>query len=272
MVKIEEIAQLFINKFKNTFSLSKPRSKVNMGDWNHIRNEACWEGEMNTIPDEEEVVRVLGSMGKDKAPGPDGLQVAFYRTHWDTIRLDFMNMVTYFFTTKTLPLFINDTNLVLIPKKENPRGVNDYRPIALCNVTYKCISKILALRLRNVLPLVISPNQTVFVKGRSITENTSVAREIVHPMAIKKGKKGFMMIKLDMEKAYDKMNWEFVKEALQLHEVKEPLLKWTTRCIEIKGMNLMLNGSKHGTFRPQCGLRQGDSFSSSLFILAADLL
>lgn len=170
------------------------------------------------------------------------------------------------------PIFINDTNVVLIPKSANPSTVNDYRPIALCNVIYQCISKTIALRLRNVLPYIISPAQTAFVKGRSITENTSIARDIVHSLSSRKGSRGYMLIKLDMEKAFDKMSWDFIKEVLQFHGMKDPMLGWIMSCIKIKQMNLLINGSKHGTITPQCGLRQGDPLSPSLFILAADLL
>lgn len=211
-------------------------------------------------------------MGPDKAPGPDGIPTAFFKTHWETVCSDLLKMVTHFFSKCDMPHFINDTNLVLILKKENLTTVNDYRPIALCNVVYKCISKIIALRLRNVLPLLISPAQTTFVKGRSITENTSIAKEIVHSMSRKKGTKGFMLIKLDMEKVFDRMNWELIREALQFHGMRDPLLGWIMRCIKIKKMNLILNGSKKCEIIPHCGLRQGDPLSPSLFILAADIL
>uniref|UniRef100_A0A803QD49 Reverse transcriptase domain-containing protein n=1 Tax=Cannabis sativa TaxID=3483 RepID=A0A803QD49_CANSA len=233
--QIADIAKQFIDKFSNTFSISKPRTALRLEEWLHLKSDCCLDSDLNTIPTEDEIFKALCSMGIDKAPGPDGLPVAFFRSHWETIRPDFLKMIAHFFQTSRVPPFINDTNLVLIPKKENPSTM-------------------------------------AFFKGRSISENTSVEKEIVHSMARRNGSKGFMMIKLDMEKVYDKMNWEFIKEALQFHGVSDPLLGWIMNCIEIKKMNLIINGSKQGTISSQCGLRQGDPLSPALFILVADLL
>lgn len=148
---------------------------MDLDEWGYTRTDYHWDEELNSIPNEDEIFRALQSMGLDKAPGPDGLPTVFFKAHWDTIRKDFLKMTFQFFTRSKLPHFINDTNLVLIPKSGNPSMVNDYHPIALCNVIYKCISKVIALRLQNVLPHIISPTQTAFVKGQSMKENTSIA-------------------------------------------------------------------------------------------------
>ena len=101
---------------------------------------------------------------------------------------------------------INHTNIVLIPKVKNPEKISDFRPISSCNVIYKIMSKVLANKLKQVLPYIVSPTQSVFVPGRLITDNVLVAYETLHTMhARKKGKKRSLALKLDVSKAYDRV-------------------------------------------------------------------
>ncbi|KAM6552088.1 hypothetical protein CsatB_001896 [Cannabis sativa] len=268
----DRIAQCFLMKYKEIFSKNihglTPLADSLFDKIISDQDNAL----LNVIPMEDEVIAAIKSMGKDKAPGPDGLPPSFYLHHWDTVKDDLIEMVLHFFTHLELPQFINDTSLVLVPKKDSPSTVNDYRPIALCNVAYKIISKIIASRMRYLLPKIVSPNQAAFVKGRHIAENTMIAREIVHSMGKKRGKRGFMLIKLDLEKAYDKLNWEFVISVLHQIGFSHPFTKWIETCISVAEIKLLLNGSVVGKFSPERGLRQGDPLSPSLYIVAAETL
>lgn len=112
----------------------------------------------------------------------------------------------------TFPLGINDMSVVLIPKKENVDSMKDLRPIALCNVVYKLIAKVLANRLRIILPGIISENQSAFIPCRSITDNVLAAFELLlHMNQKKRDSKGEVALKLDVIKAYDRIDWDFLQ-------------------------------------------------------------
>ncbi|XP_062080982.1 uncharacterized protein LOC133785782 [Humulus lupulus] len=181
-------------------------------------------------------------------------------------------MVKHFFTHCDLPASINAANLVLLPKREQPSSINDYRPIALCNVAYKIISKLLANRLRPLLPILVSPMQSAFVKGRVIHDNSMVVQEILHSMQHKRNKDGYFLVKLDMEKAYDRLDWHFLKAVLSNWGFHDTFVGWIMKCVSTSTFSLLLNGAKAGNLTPSRGLRQDDPLSPALFIIATDVL
>ena len=109
-----------------------------------------------------------------------------------------------------MPEYLNRTNVVLIPKMAGPESLGNYRPISLCNIVYKIVTKILVARIRPFLDKLVSPLQSAFVLGRRSVDNAIVVQEIIHTISNKKGRVGYMAIKVDLEKAYDKIEWSFI--------------------------------------------------------------
>ena len=160
-----------------------------------------------------EVQQALKQMASLTAPGPDGMSPIFYKTFWHIAGDDVTTVVLNTLNFGIVPEAINTTFISLIPKIKNPRKASDFRPISLCNVIYKLIAKVVANRLKKFLMNTIPDSQSAFLSGRLITDNILVAFETLHYLKQKtKGKEGYMALKWDMSKAYDRMEWRFWRE------------------------------------------------------------
>lgn len=139
-------------------------------------------------------------------------------------------------------------------------------------MVYKGLSKLLVNRLKPFMNRLVSPFQASFVSRRSIHENIIIAKEIVHSMNRVRGKKGFMVVKIDLEKAYDMMNWNFIGKVLAEIGVDEKLRRVIMGCVASTSMSVMWNGGRKDSFTPYKGLRQGDPLSPYLFVLGMEKL
>ncbi|KAI3465769.1 hypothetical protein Pfo_022432 [Paulownia fortunei] len=155
-------------------------------------------------PDIDEIKQAIFEMETDSVAGPNGFSAFFFQYCWDIIHTDIKEAMEDFFAGNTMLRSYTATSLILIPKTENSKTWSDFRPISLCNVTNKIIAKILRNRLSNILPKIISPSQSSFVKGRIISDNILLAQEIMHSINAKR-KYDNVALKLDMNKAYDKV-------------------------------------------------------------------
>ena len=165
---------------------------------------------------EKEISDALFQIGPLKAPGPDGFPARFFQRNWGTLKEKVIPAVHEFFRTGIMPDGANITSIVLIPKVSNPSKISEYRPISLCNVIYKVVSKCLVNRLRPLLDGIVTPAQSAFVPGRMITDNVLLAFECIHHIKQEKDPtKSFCAYKLDLSKTYDRVDWSFFRQVMQ---------------------------------------------------------
>lgn len=169
---------------------------------------------LDTPMSDEEITAALWSLKAFKAPGPDGLHVGFFQRFWHTVGNSVKEEAKQAFLQRKVPEYLNSTSIVLIPKIQRSETIGSYRPISLCNSVYKIITKIIVGRLRLYLDKLIAPCQAAYVLGRKGVDNAIIVQEIIHLMEKTKGRGGYMALKIDLEKAYDKLECSFIKDTL----------------------------------------------------------
>ncbi|KAL0292598.1 UNVERIFIED_CONTAM: hypothetical protein Sradi_6983200 [Sesamum radiatum] len=190
----------------------------------------------------------------DSAPG------LFFKAAWPEIGNEICAAVIEFFQSGKLLKQINATLLTLIPKVQLPTSVSDYRPISCCNVIYKVITKILVIRMQRVLHLLIDYSQNAFVPGRSISDNILLAQELLAGYNQSKLPPR-CTIKIDIQKAYDSVEWDFLLEGLRVFNFPPQFIVWINQCVSTATFSVALNGAVYGFFPGARGLRQGDPIS-----------
>jgi hypothetical protein len=207
-----------------------------------------------------------------KAPGPNGFNAGFFQKHWDIVGPEVCKAILYFFNNATLDSVLNSTFIALIPKMSSPTSVTKFRPISLCNVLYKIISKVLANQLKVILPNIISLYQSAFIPSRLITNNILEAYETLHTMHILRGKKGYMVVKIDMSKVYDRVKWGFLEAVMGKMGFAPGWIKLIMMCVTSAHYAILVNGIPMGKIIPTRGIRQGDPISPYLFFICAEVL
>lgn len=220
----------------------------------------------------EEIYFTLFNLPTGKSPGPDGITYEFFHFFWNDIGDQVTDIVLYFFNNVVMPASWGKTFVTLIPKKDNPNLVSDYRPISLCNVIYKIVSKILANRLSSILPNLIGWEQSGFVAGRCPFDNIIALQEIVHSLERDTINLPRMIINIDIEKAYDTIRWSAILATLTRMNFPDHWISWIHTYLNSASFSFFIDGQQTRWIYSSRGVRQGDPISSYLFVLVSQSL
>ena len=209
-------------------------------------------------------------MDPNKAPSLDGFTARFLKSCWKIIKKDLLKMVRKSQNCNKIGGSTNSTFLALIPKEKGATSFDRFRPISLCNIGYKFITKVIVNRIKEVLPSIIPENQGGFIQGRQIADNIILVQEAIHS-SISHREKG-MVIKLDLTNAFDRVNYDFLFQVMLRFGFDPGFVRWIQACIKSPWIAPLVNGRTNNFFKASRGLCQGFPLSPMLYVIQASIL
>ena len=263
----DDIGHVMESYYKELFSTGNLNLEANSSEKIPCTVTNLMNAELVKEFTELEVKEALNQMAPLKAPSPDGMPPLFYQHFWSIMQHDVTSAILSWLNSSILPNPINHTIIILVPKLDNPKLVSDFRPISLCNVLYKIYSKLLANRLKKFLLSLITEHQSAF----AISDNILVAFETLHHMKQHNlGKHGFMAIKLDMSKAYNRVEWVYLERLMEKMGFCARWVALMISYVKMESYSIMVNREPMGMIHPKRGIRQGDPLSPFLFLLCME--
>jgi len=267
------IHSIFTTYFKNIYSsaetipnhdiFSVVQNRVNQAQYDYL------DAKYTAL----DVSKTISDLKSNSAPGLGGLSALFFQKYWDIIGKDIIDYSLNILNNNGSPKDINHTYISLIPKISSPNFPSDFRPISLCNVILKIVTKTMANRIKSILPSIINAQQSAFLPGRLITDNTLIVFETFH--YIKRPRKkvnGFVGIKLDIAKAYDSLEWNFIENTMRSMGFPPNTINVVMNCIRLVSFSIIINGQPTDTFTPYRDIKQGNPLSPYIFITCAEVL
>lgn len=199
----------------------------------------------------EEIIKALTQMCPTKALKPDGLPAVLFQKHWQSVKVRVLSTRLYVLNNQGNIAPLNHNYIALIPKVAKPRKVTDFRLISLCNVIYRIVTKTIANKLKPILAQIISPTQNAFIPHRLITDNIIIGYECLHKIKHCKGKKNDKVaLKLDISKAYDRVEWGFLKEIMRRMGFPGRWIELIMQCITTTSFSELINGTYKSLIQP----------------------
>lgn len=196
----------------------------------------------------EEIEEALKMTDKTKAPGPDGINAGVLTTLWPEIKMEVLKVFNDFHRDGKLPSGSNSSFIALIPKSPNALHPSQFRPISLMNALLKLLTKVMANRLKPFMPHLVSQHQTAFIKGRQITDGILITSELV--ALLKNQKTSGLIFKIDFEKAFDRVKWDYVYETLSSMNFGSRWITWIQKLFESSRISVLVNGAPSEEFIP----------------------